>query len=466
MKKTLSIFILAATIILTGCSDTSELKLPALFSNNLLLQQNTNVSIWGWYRPGAKVTVKGSWMDSSEGAKCDKNKKWLVKIPTPSAGGPYTMVINAGKTYFIYGVMIGEVWLCSGQSNMEMPLKGWEGQPILNSDAAIASANYPNIRFFQVERANSEVPLDDCVGKWTMCTPETAAEFSAVGYFFGRELFQKLNVPVGLIHSSWGATPLEAWTRGEALRDIPDIGERLEKFEDREEYQYPSVLYHGMIHPLIPYTIKGVIWYQGESNTYDPELYAEMFPAMILDWRIVWDQEEFPFYFVQIAPYIYEKNRDPLGLRQAQLEAMKVKNTGMVVTMDIGDPNNIHPANKQEVGKRLVLWALAKDYGFNTWECSGPIYRDKIVEGRNVRILFDYVGSGLTSRGGRLRFFEIAGSNKRFVSANAYIAGDTVIVSSTQIRNPVHVRYLWSNRDQPSLYNRDGLPASPFTTAD
>ena len=464
MKKTLSIFSLAAILVLTGCGDSSELKLPALFSNNMVLQQNADVSIWGWYRSGARVTVKGSWMDSAEGIKCDKNKKWLIKIPTPSAGGPYTLVINAGKTVFIYGVMIGEVWICSGQSNMEMPLKGWEDQPILDSEAAIASANFPNFRFFHVERASSEVPLDDCVGQWTMSTPETAAEFSAVGFFFGRELFQKLNVPIGLIHSSWGATPSEAWTRGAVLKDIPDIGERLEKLEDRKEYQYPTVLYNGMIHPLIPYSIKGVIWYQGESNTYDPELYGIIFPAMIMDWRKVWDIGDFPFYFVQIAPYIYEKNRDSLGLRQAQLESMQVKNTGMVVTMDIGDPKNIHPPNKQEVGKRLALWALAKDYGYNSVVCSGPIYRDKIIEGRNVRILFDYIGSGLTSRGGRLRNFEIAGADKRFVSAEAYVAGDTVIVSSSRLRNPVHVRYLWSERAQPSLYNRDGLPASPFVT--
>jgi sialate O-acetylesterase len=403
-------------------------------------------------------------MDSAVAAKGNKNKKWLVEIPTPSAGGPYTLVINAGKTVFIYGVMIGEVWLCSGQSNMEMPLKGWEDQPILNSDAAIASANFPNIRFFQVERASSEVPLDDCVGQWTMSTPETAAEFSAVGFFFGRELFQKLNVPIGLIHSSWGGTPSEAWTSPEAFKDIPDFNERIEKLEDREEYEYPSVLYNGMIHPLLPYTIKGVIWYQGESNTYDPALYAKIFPAMIFDWRMLWDIGNFPFYFVQIAPYIYEKNRDSLGLRQAQLEAMQVENTGMVVTMDIGDLKTIHPANKEEVGKRLALWALAKDYGFNTLVCSGPVYRDKIIEGRNVRILFDYVGSGLTSRGGRLSNFEIAGADKRFVSAAAYVAGDTVIVSSSRVRNPVHVRYLWSDKAQPSLYNRDGLPASPFIT--
>jgi sialate O-acetylesterase len=285
-----------------------------------------------------------------------------------------------------------------------------------------------------------------------------------VGFFFGRELFQKLNVPIGLIHSSWGGTPSEAWTRQEAVKDIPDFAERMEKFEDREEYQYPSVLYNGMIHPLIPYTIKGVIWYQGESNTYDPELYAKIFPAMILDWRTLWDIGDFPFYFVQIAPYIYEKNRDSLGLRQAQLEAMQVKNTGMVVTMDIGNINNIHPANKQEVGKRLALWALAKDYGFSSVVCSGPVYRDKIIEGRNIRILFDCIGSGLTSRGGRLSHFEIAGADKRFVSAAAYVAGDTVIVSSSRVRNPVHVRYLWSDKAQPSLYNRDGLPASPFTT--
>lgn len=464
MKKTLSIFTLVAIIILSGCGDSSELVLPALFSDHMVLQQNTYVSVWGWYKSGGKVTVRGSWMDNAVSAKGDENKKWITKIPTPSAGGPYTLMIKGGQSVVLNSVMIGEVWLCSGQSNMEMPLTGWENQPILNSDTAIASANLPNIRFFQVERAESAVPLDDCVGQWTACTPATAAEFSAVGFFFGRELSQKLNVPIGLIHSSWGGTPSEAWTRSEALKNFPEFSEGTETFEDRETYQYPSVLYNGMIHPLIPYTVKGVIWYQGESNTRDPEQYAKIFPTMIRDWRKLWDIGNFPFYFVQIAPFTYEKNRDAPGLRQAQLDTLQVRNTGMVVTMDIGDLKTIHPANKEEVGKRLALWALAKNYGFDSLVYSGPIYRDKIVEGRHMRILFDSVGSGLTARGGRLRHFEIAGADRKFVPGQAYFTGDTVIVSSSRVRHPVYVRYLWGDKEQPSLFNKEGLPASPFRT--
>ncbi|MBN2244932.1 MAG: sialate O-acetylesterase [Candidatus Aminicenantes bacterium] len=464
MKKILSTFTLVAILILAGCGDSAELKLPALFSDHMVLQQNTYVSIWGWYKSGGKVTVKGSWMDEAVSAKGDENKKFMIKVHTPSAGGPYTLMIKASESVLLNNVMIGEVWLCSGQSNMEMPLKGWEDQPVLNSEEAIASAYLPNIHFFQVERAESAVPLDDCTGQWALCTPTTAAEFSAVAFFFGRELFQKLDVPIGLIHSSWGGTPSEAWTSPVGLKSFPEFKEEVETFEDRESYQYPSVLYNGMIHPLIPYTLKGVIWYQGESNAHDPGQYKKLFPAMIQDWRKLWDLGSFPFYFVQIAPFAYGKGKDAAGLRQAQLETMQVRNTGMVVTMDIGELKTIHPANKEEVGRRLALWALAKNYGFDSLVYSGPVYQDKIIEGRHMRILFDSVGSGLTSRGGRLRHFEIAGADRKFVPAEAYFAGDTIIVSSSKVRKPVYVRYLWSDKEQPSLFNKEGLPASPFLT--
>jgi sialate O-acetylesterase len=464
MKKILSMFTLAAILILAGCGDSAELKLPALFSDHMVLQQNTYASIWGWYKSGGKVTIKGSWMGEAVSARGDENEKFMIKIPTPSAGGPYSLEIDAGEPVLLNNVMIGEVWLCSGQSNMEMPLRGWEDQPILNSDEAIASAYFPNIRFFQVQRAESTVPLSDCVGRWAICTPETAAEFSAVGFFFGRELSQKLNVPIGLIHSSWGGTPSEAWTSPEALKRFSGFKEGTGTFEDRESYQYPSVLFNGMIHPLIPYTIKGVIWYQGESNAHDPEQYEKLFPAMIQDWRDLWDLGSFPFYYVQIAPFAYEKGKDAPGLRQAQLIAMQERNTGMVVTMDIGDLKTIHPANKEEVGRRLSLWAFAKNYGFDSLVYSGPIYRDKIIEGRHMRIIFDSIGTGLTSRGGRLRHFEIAGADRKFVPAEAYFAGDTIIVSSSRVRKPVFVRYLWSDKAQPSLFNKEGLPASPFLT--
>lgn len=510
MKKISIGYCLIITLIFTSCSkDVPQLRLPALFSDNMVLQRNSTVPVWGWAAPGAEVTVQGSWMDSAVLAVADKQEKWSVNLATPGAGGPYSLTVTAGTTIAIQNILMGEVWLCSGQSNMEMPLHGWpdSNQPIADSAEAIAQANYPQIRLFKIARNTAADPLDDVTAVWTECTPATAAKFSAVGFFFGRELRQKLDIPIGLLLSSWGGTPSEAWTSKAMLAEFPEFSKRLGKLTELDVFleerkqdqnskrsawsalnwlaragfgladflptpffpnsgraQYPTVLFNAMIHPLIPYTIKGAIWYQGESNAYDPVLYQRIFPAMINDWRQYWQNGDFPFYFVQIAPYRYQSWRDAPGVREAQLQTLAVNNTGMVVTMDIGSLKTIHPANKGDVGKRLALWALSKNYGFDSLVYSGPLYTGFNIDNNKIRISFDHVGAGLEAREGDLTHFCIAGEDRIFKPAAAKIEGETVVVSSPEVKHPVAVRYAWSDRAQPNLFNRAGLPASPFRT--
>lgn len=459
-------FIFALTLWITPLF--ANIKLPSVIGDNMVLQQQFEAPIWGWAEPGTEVRVSGSWDNQAATTKTDPHGKWLVKLGTPKAGGPFTLSINELE---IKNVLIGEVWICSGQSNMQ-----WSVSQSINSEAEIAAGNYPDIRLFYVARQFSDEPKQNCYGNWTACSPTTVSGFSAAAYFFGRKLQQDLGVPIGLIHTSWGGTPAEAWTRKEILESDTDLKIYLERFAEKIVQAKPGILprnknsasglYNAMLAPLIPYGIQGAIWYQGESNRNDAKLYEKLFPAMIKNWRDDWKQGNFPFYFVQIAPYKYREPLAGAALRDAQRKTLSVSNTGMVVTLDIGNPNDIHPKNKQAVGQRLALWALAKNYGRNNIACSGPLYQSMKVEGSKIRLFFTQAKGGIVAKDGELSHFEIAGKDQLFHPAKAQIDGETVVVSGKAVDSPIAVRFAFHNTDEPNFFNREGLPASSFRTDD
>jgi len=376
-------------------------------------------------------------------------------------------------------------------------------QKSANAEREIAAADYPEIRLFGVRRKLFETPQEDCKGVWRQCSPDVIGRFSAVAYYFGREIHKALGVPVGLMESSWGGTEAEAWMNLKAIEKNPDIrvifdqyDQTVKRYKDamtdfgkkRAEWEklkvkleaegkkvppkppwygpYTSGTYNGMIAPIIPYTIKGAIWYQGESNIRRAYQYRKLFPAMIANWRDEWRLGDFPFYFVQIAPYKYLPEHTAAELREAQLMTLSVPNTGMAVTLDIGNPADIHPKNKIDVGKRLSLWALAKTYGKKKLIYSGPLYRSMKIEGDKIRLFFDHVGGGLVAKGGELTDFTIAAKDEKFVDAKAVIDGDTIVVSSGKVKAPAAVRFAWTNTAVPNLFNKEGLPASSFRTDD
>ena len=456
-------------------SSFAQIHLPSFISDNMVLQQNFEAPIWGWADPGTHISISPSWDNTNYQTSADYNGNWFVKIATPSAGGPYSIIINKDT---LVNVMIGEVWVCSGQSNMQWALNQSE-----NADEEVQNANYPEIRLFYAARDNARSPNKDVYGQWDECKPKVASTFSAVAYYFGRELFKKLHVPIGLLHFSWGGSTVQAWTNPEVLKTTPEGKYYLEKFKEKikntppgelpRNYRDPGANFYGLIKPLIPYGIRGVIWYQGENNVFEHQLYRNSFETMIKDWRDEWGEGDFPFYFVQLAPYNYSQKLVGAALRDAQRKSLDIPNTGMVVTLDIGNPDNIHPKDKMDVGKRLSLWALAKTYDEKNIVYSGPIYKSmKIVrqtpngEISKIRITFDHIGSGLYCRGEKLTCFTIAGSDSIFYPANAVIDNNTILVSSDEVKNPVAVRFAFENTDEPNLFNKEGLPASTFRTDD
>ena len=634
-----------------GPKPAENIKLPAIFGDNMVMQQKTKVPIWGEASPGGQVIVQIAGLEAA--AVADENGNWKTAINSPKAGGPYELKIIGAETTVFKNVMFGEVWLASGQSNMQMPLAGWG--KINNFEQEIAAANYPDIRLFQAKHVMGNTPLKDIEADgWKECSPQTVAEFSATAYFFGRELYKKLKVPIGLLHSSWGGTVVEAWTSGKTLADFPEFSQAIKRltapisdkedifkvhkkilkpwqekikkqmlrsqsvkqgwqnpdYDDRSwktmnvpctwesqgldfdgtvwfrkeltlpeswkgqplsislgpindfditwingkeigsealvsihrtysipagltkngkltiavqildignsggfigyknqifinnmsgdtisltgEWHYktdplhpkieempalptilegpnrPTVLFNAMINPILTYAIKGAIWYQGESNAGRAYQYRKLFPAMIRDWRAYWQQGDFYFLFVQLANFMGHKNKPSddawAELREAQLMALKEPNTGMAVTIDIGNNKDIHPKNKQEVGRRLALNALKLAYGKDI-ENSGPIYKSMKIEGNKIRLSFEHVDGGLTIKDGKvLKGFAIAGKDKKFKWAKAKIDGNTIIVWNSSIKKPVAVRYAWQANPVCNLYNKAGLPASPFRT--
>lgn len=658
-------------VLSAACSrNNTGLELPSIIGDNMLLQQNADIKLWGKAGPGETVVVSAGWQAEGRTVAGDDGK-WTVQLKTPAAGGPYDIIITGKKDAdTITNVLIGEVWVCSGQSNMEMPLAGWPPRDtVMHSASAIASASYPEIRLFTVARKVSGEPLEECTGKWEVCSPATVGPFSAAGYFFGRKLHEDLKVPVGLIASSWGGTPAEAWISAGSLDEAGEFAEEIKgiresipllqeyqkwleshrqvvadaagenqwkdldfkdseapmpEFDDSQwqamnlpalfetatgdfdgaiwfrktvelpvemagrdlllmlgpiddmdrtyfngelvgsheisgvyqvpreynvpgklvregintiavrvidnqgggglwalpgvmkitaagnpvpsvsldgewkfqpvaelsgnkfyifdlsgnEYQKiqrpkaigsstPTSLFNGMISPLLNYTVKGAIWYQGESNVGRHVQYSKIFPLMIENWREAWGIKDFPFYFVQIAPYVYGgvDSTESAWLRESQEAALKLPGTGMVVTLDIATVMNIHPPFKKEVGERLANLALANDYGKDIVS-QGPVFNSMKIEGRTVRVLFSNTGGGLTLGEGKPSEFEIAGRDGKYVKADARISGDEVLLTSQLIREPVSVRYCWRNGAAASLFGKSGLPANQFRSGE
>lgn len=497
-----AMMVFLSCVLLAGAPASANVQLHNLFCDNMVLQRGMKVPVWGTAAPGEKVAVSLNGQKLT--TKAGSDGKWMVSFEPMKAGGPYKMLIVGTNMVLCENVMIGEVWVCSGQSNM-----WWTVKASNNAEQEIADAKYPNIRLFTVPLKSAPVPQTEVQGKWVECSPETVPTFSAAAYYFGRELFKTLNVPIGLIHTSWGGTPAESWTRREWLRTDEDFKSILDSYDkqmadyDKAKADYPKLmeqwkqgsekakaegkpapsepgtpaygpwlpsgLYNAMIAPLIPYGIKGAIWYQGESNAPRAYQYRKLFPAMIKNWRKDWGQGDFPFLFVQLANWA-PKSEEPYDdywseLREAQTMTLSLKNTGMAVAIDIGDPISIHPTNKQEVGRRLALNALSIAYG-KKLTYSGPMYRAMEPEYGTIVLVFDHIGGGLVAKDGALKGFTIAGEDKKFVPAEAKIVGNNVIVSSPDVKDPVAVRYSWAINPDGNLYNKAGLPASPFRTDD
>ena len=472
MRRTKHVAVAAAWAILAAMAIAAraDVRLPAVIGDHMVLQQGMKIPIWGWAEPGEKVTVKVG--GRSGGATAGNDGCWRVNLEPLKAGGPLKMTVAGKNTLTIDDILVGEVWVASGQSNMEMNVGS-----SANAAQEIAAAEYPKIRLFTAAKVTAFTPQTDVKGAWSLCTPQKVGGFSAVAYLFGRDLLKNLDVPIGLIHTSWGGTVCEAWMSREAIEADPDfkpIADRIVKPDANPppkpgDPNVPTVLYNAMIRPLIPFAMRGAIWYQGESNAGRSYQYRKLFPALISDWRKNWGEGDFPFLFVQLANFMARKP-DPsesgwAELREAQSMTLGVPKTGQAVIIDIGEERDIHPKNKQDVGRRLALAAGAVAYGKKI-EYSGPVYESKTVEGGKVRLKFTHVGKGLGAKGDKLTGFAVAGEDKKFAWADAKIDGNAVVVWSDKVPAPAALRYAWADNPECNLYNKEGIPASPFRTDD
>lgn len=450
---------------------SAKITLPTFFGDNMVLQQQTDASIWGTAKANGTVTITTSWNNKRYSAKADNRGKWKAKVSTPSAGGPYKITLSDGETLTLNNVLIGEVWLLSGQSNMEMPMKGFRDQPVLGSNDAIFNSFNDQLRLYIVPKT-LKVQVQDTTKRnvWKVAEPEAVSNFSATGYYFGRILQQTLKVPVGLISISNSGSACEAWMSEEALKEFPEIKLPALADSSRLNVRTPTTCYNGMLHPFIGFTIKGCLWYQGESNVDRPEQYEKLFPAMIKEWRTEFGQGDFPFYYVQIAPFNYGitnpgKNINSAMLRDAQRKIEGwVPNSGMAVVMDIGEEKSIHPADKEVGGKRLAYLALAKTYDKKGFGYTSPAYDTLIINGSVCTVRFKNAPNGLTSFGKTLSNFEIAGANKVWRPATAVVWQGTVQVSSPEVKEPVAVRYAFKDYVVGDLFSIDGMPVSSFRT--
>lgn len=483
---------LTTAILFFADSVHAELKLPAIFGDDMVLQQEQRVPVWGWTEPGKTVTV--SFAGQTRTTQADDQGRWLVKLGKLKASAePQTLTIESGETRTFTNVLVGEVWLCSGQSNMEKPLGLQPGQkPTFNYETELASADFPQIRLFKAEKELSATPLTDLrkFSGWLACNSNSleSIKFSAAAYFFGREIYTNLNVPVGLVESSWGGTRIEPWTPPVGFAEVPALAELAQtNISDigKIPNTAPTVIYNAMIAPLAGFAMRGVIWYQGESNLMDGTNktdvsyrdYADKMTALVGGWRKIWDEGNFPFYFVQIAPFKYYGGKI---MRVPSADALpefwtiqshaaeNIKNTGMAVTTDlVNNLDDIHPRDKSDVGHRLALLARRQTYGEKNIVANGPTYNKMKIEGDKIVLKFNHTDGGLIGKGGSsLTWFTIAGADGQFVPADAKIVGETVEVSAAGIEKPVAVRFAWDETAQPNFFNGAGLPAEPFRTDD
>ncbi len=467
----LAIFLFSVTCL------QANVKLPSILGDNMVLQQKTAAKLWGWAKENVKIKVTTSWDKKTHTTISDSKGSWLLKVNTPAAGGPYQIAISDGEVLTLNNILIGEVWFCSGQSNMEMPMPGFPRQPVKGSNRVIAKAN-PKvpIRMFTTDskdgnwlRQFDKTPQTDCKGQWLENSSENVANISATAYYFAKYVQEVLGIPVGIIVSSWGGSIVESWMSREAIAPFKEIN--ISVLDDNTEINKPNatpcVLYNAKIAPLLNFTIKGFLWYQGESNRKNADLYASLMPAFVSDLRARWNIGEFPFYFVQIAPYNYEgaDSTSAERLREVQQQNMnEIPNSGMVTTMDIGHPLFIHPVNKETVGERLALWALGATYGLKGFVYSTPVYKSMEKKAQTIYINFKNAESGISPMWTDLKGFEIAGADKVFYAAKAEIETSTtrLAVSSINVPDPVAVRYGYKNFVEASIFGLSGIPVAPF----
>jgi sialate O-acetylesterase len=513
--KTAGFFLLLIGAVLFSSPVQAEIRLPAVISSHMVVQQQQPIVLWGWAEAGETISVK--FRGQTANSQADTQGNWRIELPPAAADSrPSSLTVSGSRSpaVTLVDILVGEVWMCSGQSNME-----WTVERTHTSSPEIWRARYPQIRLFKIPRKTAYEPQSDVEAEWTACSPDSVRGFSAVGYYFGLELFQALDVPIGLINASWGGTRIEPWTPIPGFQAVSELNSVLQEvrqahFDYRDVLrtalpewkswmnavdkilaeegipppaperprhpldfpQQPTALYNGMVHPVVPFAIQGAIWYQGESNRNDGLLYKSKMEALIRGWRQVWGREDLAFLYVQLAPYNYAYNREETGgevpdfqrlplIWEAQRESLALPGTGMAVVTDITNLNDIHPRNKKEVGRRLSLWALARTYGVQDLVYSGPLYRRMEADGSRIRLYFEHVGAGLTSLDGSpLSWFEIAGPSRVFYKAEAEIQGDTVVVWSPEVGSPRAVRLGWHQLAVPNLGNLNGLPASPFRT--
>lgn len=459
------VLLLAALFVITSAQ--AEIKLPAIFASDMVIQRETTAKMWGKADPNKRVTLVTSWNLRRYTTTSDLNGNWQISFSTPKAGGPHSIVISDGKALTLNNIMSGEVWLCSGQSNMEMPMKGYPNQPIEGANMDLLRSENNQIRLFTVKRNHNIAPQDDVAGRWEEAMPISVRDFSATAYYFGRLLQETLKVPIGLVVSSWGGSSIEAWMSQEMLQDFPEAEIPTSMENVVNPNRIPTMLYQAMVHPLVGLPIKGVIWYQGESNADRAHSYADMFKKMVEGWRKNWNQgDEFPVYFCQIAPYGYN-NLNSAYLREAQVKSAQITpNTGMAVLMDTGEKHNIHPAKKREAGERLALLALNKTYNFQGIAAESPVFKEIEINNDEIVVKFDGAPLGVTTKDFTSQLFTIAGEDKVFHPATARVTRAGVVVKSDAVKNPVAVRYAFDNTSNGDLFSTEGLPVSSFRSDD
>ena len=454
----LIIFILAPAIFLKA-----EIRLPSVMGNHMVLQQKSVVKIWGWSAPAEKILILTSWNNKSDSTVATRDANWMINIETPPAGGPYSITLSGENRIVLEDIMVGEVWVCSGQSNMEWGYR----QGLKEIQDELATCANSSIRFFNVQKATADFPQENCAGEWAVCDSNSLKSFSAIGYFFGKKLHAELGIPIGLVNDNWGGTPAEVWTPAQAIAGSQPLVDAARKQKAYNWWPFiPGKTYNAMIAPITNFTIAGALWYQGEGNTVYPYAYSQLLNLMVDSWRKAWNKN-FPFYYVQIAPFHYGNRNVGAIIREEQTKSMNHGGMGMVVISDlVDDTMNIHPKNKKDPALRLAAWALADTYHREGVNYKSPFFRSVSFDKGKAIIEFDLSGSDLVSREKKIKELYIAGEDRIFYPAVASIEHNRLIVWSKQVSSPVAVRYEFSNGGMGNLFNKNGLPVGPFRTDD